>query len=550
MTRTINEGSQIVADVVQTRSVQLRSSFRHAAQGREIVLVLGMHRSGTSLLSNILHLLGVDMIDQPTLVSKKNKTGFWERQEFVAIQDEILATLGVPIGSPAHAVPMKPGWWRAVEIRDLKKRLRDLLAEKLAEVRRPWGFKDPRTCRLLPLWGEIFEELDVIPRFVWAVRHPAEASLSMTQKNPRARPIPVTQSEVMWLTYNYDILRYTGQHWPIIVPYDQWFEDSLSLAKDLAHELDLIWQGSDHELEAVLGGLISTAQRHHWASGDKLRCAIGLSEQFYRSILTLRRGQETQVSDALAVSMHSLLSALQPFAIEACEVKPLKEENKRLSKEVKHLSANLYESQSRVAGLHDNIQKLRETGAVVEAAERRIAELESNLEAALRERAALHEKHQMASRKLDGFRAQLASMTSLGEELKKNVSALIAERDNIQTALASGTTARHQLEKELAEALAKLADFEKKIMVAVTEKEALEEDILSARAERDSLRTELASLRGSSKDAEEAQGQAADRFAADISRLKTEAAGLRNALRSEREKLADALWAAKKSSAG
>ena len=186
----MSETTQIVADAARSRNMQLRGNFRRSAQGREIVVVLGMHRSGTSLLANILHLLGVDMLDQPTHASTKNETGFWERQDILALQDEILATLGVPIGSPAHAVPFASGWWRSVDIRPLKERLRDLVGEHLKTVRRPWGFKDPRTCRLLPLWGEILEELDVSPRFVWAVRHPAESSRSMTEKNPHRRPIP------------------------------------------------------------------------------------------------------------------------------------------------------------------------------------------------------------------------------------------------------------------------------------------------------------------------------------------------------------------------
>src|SRR3982751_5359505 len=64
---------------------------------RPIVVVLGMHRSGTSLLSNMLHMLGVDMADTTDHVSPKNPGGFWERPELVAIHDEILEAIGRPI---------------------------------------------------------------------------------------------------------------------------------------------------------------------------------------------------------------------------------------------------------------------------------------------------------------------------------------------------------------------------------------------------------------------------------------------------------------------
>ena len=350
--------TQIAAEIVRPRTLQLRSDFRRSAQGREIVIVLGMHRSGTSLLANILHLLGVDMIDQPTRASAKNETGFWERPDVVAIHDEILATLGVPVNSPAHAVPFASGWWRSVEIRPLKEKLRGLLAEHLRHVRRPWGFKDPRTCRLLPLWGEILEELDVSPRFVWALRHPAESSRSMTEKNPAHRPIPVAQSEVMWLAYNYDILRYAGRHWPLVVPYEAWFDDPLTLAKDIAHELDLVWQGSDHELESALSELINPELRHHKAGSGKLRSTLGLSEDIYRTILSLRGGQEATVSESAAVSLQSLLGAVQPFALEAREARTLAEANKAVR-------AGLDEAKAEIAQLLARSDKQRENESIL-----------------------------------------------------------------------------------------------------------------------------------------------------------------------------------------
>src|SRR5690348_14578500 len=80
---------------------------------RKIVVVLGMHRSGTSLLSNILHVLGVDMSDASDHVSPKNPGGFWERPELVVIHDEILAAAGRPIASPSHVLPFPAAWWRS-----------------------------------------------------------------------------------------------------------------------------------------------------------------------------------------------------------------------------------------------------------------------------------------------------------------------------------------------------------------------------------------------------------------------------------------------------
>ena len=199
--------------------------------GRPVVVVLGMHRSGTSLLSNVLHFLGVDMADMTDHVSIKNAGGFWERPELTAIHDEVLAAIDRPIGRASHVLPFPPAWWRRKEVQALKPKLVAYVERELAKSSNLWGFKDPRTCRLLPLWWEIFRELDLRPIYVNAVRNPAEASVSMSQKS-KARKMSVANGELMWLTYNYDIARYvTAEHPTLMVDYADWFAHAPSIAQ-------------------------------------------------------------------------------------------------------------------------------------------------------------------------------------------------------------------------------------------------------------------------------------------------------------------------------
>ena len=568
----------VLPEPMTARSMQLRSNFRHSAQGREIVRVLGMHRSGTSLLSNILHLLGVDMVDQPPHVSKKNETGFWERPDILALQDEILNALGTPVGSPLHAVPLKAGWWRNPEIRDLKRRLHDLTAEHLSRVRRPWGFKDPRTCRLLPLWGEILEELDVSPRFVWAVRHPAEAAASMSNKNPQARPIPVPQSEVMWLAYNYDILRYAGRHWPIIVPYDAWFGDAVALAKELGQELDVMWRGSDHELEMALAELISADKRHHWAQHGKLRCGLAISDEVYSNILALRANPDVAFNEQLAVSLQSLLGAVKPFAAEARELRPLKDEAARLAKETEQLQASLGDAEALAQSLRGEIIRRDEAQAEIET---QSISLREALSAARSEHqastthlsllggehdelrskfAALSETHRQLRQDRDellehnhGLMARATAAEATGDQLRKSTAILQSELavltashsstrdaeaglrtevDKLQQALAAETALREALATDKQELVAagealqaefnlnnrKLDAFRHQIAAASAAETEARAVIEKLTAQRDSLQADLQNVM-TARDALRAEAEAADR---DIGALKTQ----------------------------
>ena len=65
-----------------------------AGARRKAVLVLGMHRSGTSALTRILNLLGVDLGSKLMPASPENEAGYWEHAEIVRIHDELLGELG------------------------------------------------------------------------------------------------------------------------------------------------------------------------------------------------------------------------------------------------------------------------------------------------------------------------------------------------------------------------------------------------------------------------------------------------------------------------
>src|ERR1051326_1993586 len=69
-----------------------------------------------------------------------------------------------------------------------------------------WGFKDPRTSVLLPLWKHIFNRMKVVPRYVVCVRSPAAFVQSMAN-NYR---ISQNDAEMVWLSRTVSALRDTG----------------------------------------------------------------------------------------------------------------------------------------------------------------------------------------------------------------------------------------------------------------------------------------------------------------------------------------------------
>jgi|GEM_PF-1722325 len=213
--------------------------FHPISMARPAVIVLGMHRSGTSLLGSLAQSLGVDMGQDLYPPDEHNPAGYFEDRECVDIQDRMLAALGQqPWHGPKGMLPFAPLWWRQPQMRPLVAELERWLDRRLAAATGIWGVKDPRTTRFLPLWNEMLAKRGVQPRYVLAVRDPAEVVGSI-QVRDGAQAEHVYHT---WLRFNLEALLHAGNDLAGIFSYAAWFADGerqlLRLSRALGLEMD------------------------------------------------------------------------------------------------------------------------------------------------------------------------------------------------------------------------------------------------------------------------------------------------------------------------
>ena len=91
------------------------------------VVVLGMHRSGTSLCAHLLHALGVDMADAAG-ASPNNRKGHWERPRINDLNDQVFARFGRAWNDPAHILSLPEGWLSEPGVQAIKAALINYLA--------------------------------------------------------------------------------------------------------------------------------------------------------------------------------------------------------------------------------------------------------------------------------------------------------------------------------------------------------------------------------------------------------------------------------------
>ena len=197
------------------------------------VTVLGAHRSGTSVCSHVLTALGIDMADDPT-PKPSNPKGHWERWELVEFHDRILRMFNRAYLTPLHDLSMPQGWSTDPRVGDIKSEIISFLDRRMVSGV-PFGFKDPRTARLLRLWQEIFNELDRQVKIVVCLRNPAEVARSLNERDG----LPLDMGEYRWFRYMVDIFSHFHKDYICTIEYEAWFGDVDYNIKQLAQFLGL-----------------------------------------------------------------------------------------------------------------------------------------------------------------------------------------------------------------------------------------------------------------------------------------------------------------------
>ena len=183
----------------------------------KLVVVLGMHRSGTSAITRGLEVLGVNLGDNLYPAAIDNPKGFWEDNDFLGINEELLAHLDYSVDRLGLIDWQMPST-AIVESLELK-------AEKLVSERCKknalWGFKDPRTARLLPFWQAVFERVGCDVRYVIATRNP----ISIVESLYKRSGFEGGTTFYLWLEHLIPAISGTMNAKRVVVDYDQLLEN-------------------------------------------------------------------------------------------------------------------------------------------------------------------------------------------------------------------------------------------------------------------------------------------------------------------------------------
>ncbi|MCQ8849378.1 hypothetical protein NQT74_12345 [Alteromonas stellipolaris] len=190
------------------------------------IVVIGMHRSGTSAVSGLLSELGVFMGSSLFAPQKGvNEKGFFENSLLVDLNDRLLDEQLLSWDHPL-ALCINPDV--ADSLAGYKAQAQHLLDKDYANITL-WGMKDPRTTLLLPFWREVLDSKGIKINFVLMLRSPMEVHGSLKKRDG----FSINKSMHLWL--NYTLSGYIGAKGlnPFILKY----QDLLNTPDDSARKI-------------------------------------------------------------------------------------------------------------------------------------------------------------------------------------------------------------------------------------------------------------------------------------------------------------------------
>jgi glycosyltransferase involved in cell wall biosynthesis len=248
---------------------------------RTALIVAGMHRSGTSVTTRIVNLLGADLAGDLIPADIGNERGHWESRAVQALHNRLLAELGSDIYSPTN---FPAEWFGSAAARHWIGRIGDLVADEYA-TSTLFVLKDPRIALFLPLWTAALREAGIAPRFVLPFRHPDAVAASLAARERRlasGNALPHAQGVAVWLRYVLAAERHTRGEARAFVAYDDVLADWRTQFARIGEQLGIAWPNAQHADAAIDAFLDAGADRRR--GDDTANAMLAICRDVYASL--------------------------------------------------------------------------------------------------------------------------------------------------------------------------------------------------------------------------------------------------------------------------
>lgn len=470
-----------------------------AAVRKFAIVVLGMHRSGTSALAGTLHHLGAELPQTLMKASDSNPKGYYESSSIQTFNDRLLQAAD---SSWKDWQPLNADWFASPPALRFEQEAKELLTQEFGDSNF-FLLKDPRLCRLFPFWSKILTEMGVEPFVVHTHRNPMEVAESLLKRDG----IPTSEGLLIWLRHVLEAERSSRNHPRYFTKFEDVLQDWMKVAKEVQKELSLTLPRLNQNAASEIDTFLSSDLKHFSIPPEKILENELLPEWVRESFAILEgwvgttgtrqadRKRLTKIKNALDTATPAFTQLLRPL--------------NDLKKEVAASRKASSEYLAKITTLEGEIANLQRDQAAATAGKQQLdkshAEIKQALQELQQEKHALSEKLADATAEIETATSRQADLTRSRDESRLEITTLNAQCDTLSREkkdLADSLRTKVEDMDALSEKLSQIeADLDKKTHSLSQTESALRqrqleseegaEEIKQLKAERDVLSDQL-----------------------------------------------------------
>ena len=256
----------------------------------KVVIVLGAHRSGTSAFTGSLATLGLELPKALMERAIDNERGFFESDRIVSLNERILEHFGT-------------NWfeWKTIsKSKLLAPEMNGFLDDAIDAIKSDFDLKndlvakDPRFCKLLPFWLQVFEQVGLESVCVIPYRNPLEVAQSLAVRDG----FDIHYSSVFWGWQLILAEQYSRNLKRCFISYDTLISDWDQVLEVIEGALELELMNSQDTGGNSIGEFVTDRLRHHIVSEEQLLSSLYVPSLVKDIFVTLRNSLEKgQLSD-------------------------------------------------------------------------------------------------------------------------------------------------------------------------------------------------------------------------------------------------------------
>ncbi|MBG0793473.1 hypothetical protein IYY11_08770 [Methylocystis sp. H62] len=449
--------------------------------GPALLMVLGMHRSGTSALAGVLSKLGCQIPKHVLPANSANERGYFESAALMQLHDELLESAG----SYWHDWRrFNPDWYSAPTSEAFKQRAKDIFLSEYPNASLA-VLKDPRICRFVPFWIDVFGEMSIAPRALIPIRSPLEVAYSLKKRDAMS----VTKGLLLWLRHVLDAELMTRGISRAIFSWDQFLTDWRVVADRISAEINIAWPRLSDRSSLEIDRFLDSSLVHNRLGQNELSSHPNVHEwtvAAYEALLELSLNPMSNSANAALDEIRKQFerasslfgSALIDYESSwdelSAEINSRRDELEHLRARCEHLSSDLATARD---------ETLQFSGQAATASDER-QRLAAELERRRAETQQLTADLSNRAKQLDAVNAQLLETENANSALQVKATAqhadflagveersrLAKELERLELALSEATAAQSDL-------IARVEEFARQFAEAAREKAALADEL-------------------------------------------------------------------------